>query len=221
MARRHFLTFGEGKTCWEQTQQKRGGHFQSVLHCDPTAICAHVMLKKTHTTFTTIERRRKDERCVYTRWTCSRLEWVGRLGRLTPVSLLTSPYIGRSHHNWLTMANTIYQHRINKTVFQMAPDIHPEQCSYDWHNECHWRYNVSIIYRICGIPTPPCKILYSLLSYNNCGCLAFCDSNFTATSYRNTQNTRTMGYVFTETKKVCHLHDCHYLGYIVSLNSWK
>lgn len=37
---------------------------------------------------------------------------------------------------------------------------------------------------MCGIPTPPCRILYSLLSYNNWGCLAFCDSNFTATSWK-------------------------------------
>lgn len=37
---------------------------------------------------------------------------------------------------------------------------------------------------MCGIPTPPWRILYSLLSYNNCGCLAFCDSNFTATSWK-------------------------------------
>lgn len=39
-------------------------------------------------------------------------------------------------------------------------------------------------YLMCGIPTPPCRILYSLLSYNNCGCLAFCDSNLTATSWK-------------------------------------
>lgn len=38
---------------------------------------------------------------------------------------------------------------------------------------------------MCGIPTPPWRILYSLLSYNNCGCLAFCDSNFTATSWND------------------------------------
>lgn len=28
-------------------------------------------------------------------------------------------------------------------------------------------------YRICGMPTPPCRILYSLLSYSSWGCLAF------------------------------------------------
>jgi len=34
-----------------------------------------------------------------------------------------------------------------------------------------------------GIPTPPWRILYSLLSYSNWGCLAFCGSSFTASSY--------------------------------------
>lgn len=41
-------------------------------------------------------------------------------------------------------------------------------------------------YRMCGMPTPPWRILYSLLSYNSCGCLAFWDSNFTATSWNDT-----------------------------------
>jgi len=36
--------------------------------------------------------------------------------------------------------------------------------------------------RMCGMPTPPCSILYSLLSYRSCGCLALCDSSFTANS---------------------------------------
>lgn len=35
-----------------------------------------------------------------------------------------------------------------------------------------------------GIPTPPCKILYNLLSYNSWGWRAFWDSNFTATSWK-------------------------------------
>lgn len=43
----------------------------------------------------------------------------------------------------------------------------------------------SFSYLMCGIPTPPCNILYNLDSYNSCGCLALIDSNFTATSWNS------------------------------------
>lgn len=39
-----------------------------------------------------------------------------------------------------------------------------------------------IAYLMCGIPVPPWRILYNLLSYKSWGCLAAIDSNLTATS---------------------------------------
>lgn len=44
-------------------------------------------------------------------------------------------------------------------------------------------------YLIRGIPTPPWRILYNLLSYNSWGCLALIDSNFTATSCKSKTQT--------------------------------
>lgn len=46
------------------------------------------------------------------------------------------------------------------------------------------------MYLIWGIPTPPCRILYNLLSYSSWGWRAFFDSNFIASSCRQCGSSR-------------------------------
>ena len=66
----------------------------------------------------------------------------------------------------------------------------PSLCHTTWRQtqwNCPTHTSKHLPHLMCGIPTPPCNILYSFDSYSNCGWRALCDSSLTATSYRRQQ----------------------------------